>query len=258
MTEESQFRPVKPVRAYETIVQQLEEAIIHKGTLKPGDRLPSERELMRQFEVGRSTVREALRVLQSNGMVRSRPGDPRGPEVVAFSSDQLYRPMEALLKVGQVSLFELLFYRMMTEGTIVGLVATHGSQDHLDSLRDTFERMRTAESEENLEAFLSADSEFHRTLAAAAESSFLAVQYDVVRDAVRRYLASNMDTPDRRHDYMSRANEKHGRLVEAVVGRRKSEAMEITYETILEHYSVYLSDDEVLRMRAFYLDEAYR
>lgn len=251
----SPFRPVRPVRAYETIVEQLEDAIIRNGTLKPGDRLPSERELMKQFEVGRATVREALRVLQSNGLVRSRPGDPRGPEVVAFSADVLYRPMEALLNVGRVSLYELLFYRMMMEGTIAALAAFSGSEEHLPTLQSSVEQMEAAERDGDLDGFLAADSVFHQTLAAAADSNFLSVQYDVVRKAVRHFLASNMDTPVQRHDYMSRAIGGHRQLVDAIRDRRKDDAVRISYQTIFEHYHVHLSEPEVERMRAFYLSE---
>ena len=84
MSEGPRFQPVQPVRAYQRIVEQVEEALA-RGDLRPGQRLPSERELVAQFEVSRSTVREALRVLESNGVVRSRPGDPNGPEVLPFS-----------------------------------------------------------------------------------------------------------------------------------------------------------------------------
>ena len=83
-----QFEPVAPVHAYERIVAQIEEAV-YSGRLKPGERLPGERELMTQFGVGRSTVREALRVLQAAELIRSRPGDPRGPEVLAASPGAL-------------------------------------------------------------------------------------------------------------------------------------------------------------------------
>ena len=97
MSERNQFRPVQPVRAYERIVEQVEDAMA-RGELKPGQRLPSERELVTQFAVSRSTVREALRVLASNGVVRSRPGDPRGPEVLAFSTNGLAKQMTRLTR----------------------------------------------------------------------------------------------------------------------------------------------------------------
>ena len=85
MADGPRFQPVQPVRAYQRIVEQVEDALV-RGELAPGQRLPSERELVTQFAVSRSTVREALRVLESNGVVRSRPGDPNGPEILPFSS----------------------------------------------------------------------------------------------------------------------------------------------------------------------------
>ena len=103
MSESTRFRPVQPVRAYERIVEQVEDALA-SGELRPGQRLPSERELVGQFEVSRSTVREALRVLESNGVVRSRPGDPNGPEVLPFSSGALRKQMVRLARVEEVGL----------------------------------------------------------------------------------------------------------------------------------------------------------
>ncbi|MGO4599699.1 FadR/GntR family transcriptional regulator [Terrabacter sp. 2RAF25] len=83
------FEPVRSVRLYERIVEQVEEAIA-RGELRPGERLPSERELVVQFGTSRATVREALRVLESNGVVRSRPGDPNGPEAARASLHSLH------------------------------------------------------------------------------------------------------------------------------------------------------------------------
>src|SRR5690606_39281394 len=83
------LEPVRTVRAYERIVEQIEEAI-ESGTLTPGQRLPSERDLMAQFSVSRSTVREALRVLQARGLDQSRTGDTHGAVVLHFAPAVLH------------------------------------------------------------------------------------------------------------------------------------------------------------------------
>ena len=88
---DSLFRPVRAVHAYERIVEQIEDAIFH-GRIAPDDRLPSERELMREFQVGRSTVREALRVLQSKGLVRSPAGRPERPARAAVLDRAAFAP----------------------------------------------------------------------------------------------------------------------------------------------------------------------
>ncbi len=97
------FETVRPVRLYERIVEQVEEAIA-SGELRPGQRLPSERELVVQFGTSRATVREALRVLESNGVVRSRPGDPNGPEILPFTTGGLTKQMRRLARADGLTL----------------------------------------------------------------------------------------------------------------------------------------------------------
>ena len=116
MNDRAQFRQVSPVRLYQRIVEQIERAIA-QGDLKPGERLPSERELVAQFGASRPTVREALRVLESSGVVRSRPGDPHGPEILPFSPTGLAKQMTRLVEVDEMSMAELISFRMILDGS---------------------------------------------------------------------------------------------------------------------------------------------
>src|SRR3954451_11924417 len=141
MSESTRFRPVQPVRAYERIVEQVEDALA-SGELRPGQRLPSERELVGQFEVSRSTVREALRVLESNGLVRSRPGDPNGPEVLPLTSAGLQKSMTHLLMVDKVSRAELLQFRLLLDGVASYLAARRRDAAELAGIDEAMERMR--------------------------------------------------------------------------------------------------------------------
>ena len=143
MSEGTRFQPVQPVRAYQRIVEQVEDALV-RGDLRPGQRLPSERELVSQFEVSRSTVREALRVLESNGVVRSRPGDPNGPEVLPFSSGALRKQMVRLARVDEVSLSELVSFRMILDGSATMLAAQLRTPEQLAEMESAIEVMRAA------------------------------------------------------------------------------------------------------------------
>ncbi|HEY3686847.1 MAG TPA: GntR family transcriptional regulator [Streptosporangiaceae bacterium] len=71
------FRPARPKRAVDQIVAQVE-GLLRDGKLRPGDRLPSERALAEQFAVSRNTVREALRILEFNGMLMLKRGSTGG------------------------------------------------------------------------------------------------------------------------------------------------------------------------------------
>src|SRR5665811_84974 len=155
MSERTRFHPVQPVRAYERFVQQVEESLA-RGDLRPGQHLPSERELVTQFAVSRSTVREALRVLESNGVLRSRPGDPRGPEVLAFSTNGLAKQITRLTRSDQLSLAELLAFRMILDGSANLLAAQLRSPEQLLEMESTISGMRGA-IDVGYEAFSEAD-----------------------------------------------------------------------------------------------------
>ena len=77
MPELTKFGPYKPPRAFQEIADQIKKAILDRK-LKPGERLPSERELAEQFQVGRLTIREALRSLETSGIITIRKGSGGG------------------------------------------------------------------------------------------------------------------------------------------------------------------------------------
>src|SRR5689334_6075311 len=143
MAEGPRFQPVQPVRAYQRIVEQVEEALA-RGELAPGQRLPSERELVTQFAVSRSTVREALRVLESNGVVRSRPGDPHGPEILPFSPIALRKQMVRLARVDELTLAELIAFRMIMDGAAIQVASQLRTTEELAELEQTLVAMRAA------------------------------------------------------------------------------------------------------------------
>ena len=138
---------------------------------------------MSQFEVSRSTVREALRVLESNGVVRSRPGDPNGPEVLPFSSGALRKQMVRLARVDEVSLTELVSFRMILDGSATMLAARLRTPEQLAEMESAIEVMRAA-IDVGYEEFSEADIAFHEAVARASRNSLIQVCNDVVRGVV--------------------------------------------------------------------------
>lgn len=117
-----EFEPVKKVSSYEMIVDQIEGAV-REGRLQPGDRLPGERRLMQDFSVSRPTVREAMRVLHATGVVKARAGDPRGPEVLAFTAEALEGPLVRMTHQEGTTRAELIQFRLLLEGQSALLAA---------------------------------------------------------------------------------------------------------------------------------------
>lgn len=238
------FTPVLRVRAHEAIVQQVEEAV-RGGALRPGDHLASERELMAQFGVSRSTVREALRVLESNGLVRSRPGAQRGPEILAYSTEQLSQSIHSLVQIERLTLFDLVFFRMLVEGTLSGLAASLRTSSDLATLADCMQRMKTASSD----AFSHADVAFHEAVAEIGGNRLLIVCNAVVRTSVSNLIAEKIASGEHREEQMDEAVIRHTALYEAIGRGDAQDATRVSRTNIYEYYAIHVNDDEARKLK---------
>ncbi|MFF0863491.1 FadR/GntR family transcriptional regulator [Nonomuraea sp. NPDC003560] len=258
----ARFEPVRAVRAYERVVEQVEEAI-ESGALGPGARLPSERELMVQFSVGRSTVREALRVLQARGLVRSRPGDPNGAEVLPFSPAALHKSMTTLARVAELSLAELVQFRMVLDSSAVLLAARLRTEEQLAAMEAAIADMRAAmhaaapaatasasASVSDHDAFSAADVAFHDVVVAASGNTLIQVCTDVVRSVVLGLIAGKIaDAPDR-ESLMRRSIRHHEEVLAAVRAGDGATAARLLRRSMYDYYAVHLPDAERPALRA--------
>ncbi|MGA6162873.1 FadR/GntR family transcriptional regulator [Amycolatopsis magusensis] len=233
-----EFEPVAPVRAYERVVEQVEQAVF-SGRLKAGERLPSERELMTQFGVSRSTVREALRVLQAGGMIRSKPGDPRGPEILPASPVNLHKSMHRLARAETLSLTELLQFRMLLEGSAYLLAARLRTDEQLAELETAMAAMTVA-AEAGYEEFSRADIAFHEIIARATQNTLIVVCGEVVRGIVLDLIEDKLSHADDRSALMSAWLAHHREVFDAVRVRDGELAQRLARRAIFDHYSDYV------------------
>lgn len=250
MTGTTGFTPIRTVRASERIVEQIEEAIT-QGELRPGDRLPSERDLMATFEVSRPTVREALRVLESSGLVRSKHGDPRGPEILAATPATLHKSLTRLARLDVVSLLELVQFRIMLEGSACALAAQRRTNEQLAELDAAIVTMGDVVTH-GFEAFSQADVAFHATVWRASGNQLIEIVGNVARDVVGGLISKNLEAADDR-DALMRLSLEHDREILAAIrasdGRR---AGDLARTFVYEAYAGYVpaDDRESLRLVA--------
>lgn len=242
MSDEQGFRPVRAVRAYEAIVEQVEDALA-RGSLQPGSRLPSERDLMAQFAVSRSTVREALRVLESSGLIRSRPGDPHGAEVLPFSAGTLRKSVLRLARVEELSLGELVQFRMILEGSANLLAARLCTTGQVAAMEAALGRMREAIGSGHA-AFSEADVAFHEIVAQASGNMLIQVCAEVVRDVVLRLIAGKLDLAPDRAELMHQSLRHHTEVFEAVRRGDGAEAARLARANLYEYYASYVPEDQ--------------
>jgi GntR family transcriptional repressor for pyruvate dehydrogenase complex len=151
-------------------------ALITERQLKPGDRLPPERELAASMGVSRSSLREALRALAMLGVAEMRQGD--GTYLTALEPEQLLRPVGLVLSLSDAGLAELFEARKLVEPGLAALAA-----QRID-IAAAEELVRCAEASpealEDAEAFMWNDIELHALIARAADNAVLSRLLDSV------------------------------------------------------------------------------
>lgn len=182
----SSFAPVKRQRAFEDIIVQIENAI-YEGRLTVGDRLPPERELAEIFQVSRSSVREALRVLEAFGVLSSRRGT--GADSGSILSAQHESPLSGLLRLYasllQMPLLDLLDVREAIEMLTARRAAERASPEDIERLTGIIDSMHSSRTPEG---FLTLDTEFHVTMARTSGNSVAPLLMGALRDAIAHQM----------------------------------------------------------------------
>lgn len=238
MTSPAPFEQVRPVRLYQRIIEQIEDALASR-TLRPGQRLPSERQLVTQFGASRSTVREALRVLESNGVIRSRPGDPNGPEILPFSSQALSKQLTRLAQVEEVDLGELISFRMVLDSSANMLAARLRSEDELAAIEATIEVMRQT-IDVGYQEFSEADVAFHDAIASVSRNSLIQVCNQVVRGVVLSLISDKISRSRNSKALMRESLRHHEEVLEAIRAGDGPAAVRISRRNLYDYYSGYL------------------
>ena len=175
----SDFEAVRKNKVYEEVARQIERLILKK--LKPGDKLPSERELAEMLQVSRSSIRDAIRGLELRGVVEPRQG--AGTIVREASADSVVNPFANALKRRREMVSELLDFRKMLEPPLAARAATHASADEIAEMEEILQRQEAKLSRG--ENTIDEDAEFHYSVALASGNSVVLKVLDIVMDLLR-------------------------------------------------------------------------
>jgi len=176
------FRSVSNTRSYEQVVEQLLERI-HGGEFRPNQRLPTERELGELFGVSRGVIREAIKVLNSTGVVESRQGS--GTYVVDNLTPSVSRALVLSAKPEEASLLSLMELRQATEVLAARLAATRRLDEEVAPILDAAQATVAAADDDDMQAFEDGDLRFHRLIVEAARNPFLVTIHAAIRDIQR-------------------------------------------------------------------------
>ncbi|OAA94943.1 FadR/GntR family transcriptional regulator [Clostridium coskatii] len=158
------FTPIKSTKVYEHVIVQIENMIMD-GTLKRGDKLPSERELVDNFKVSRTSIREALRALQVIGLIDSRQGE--GNFIKQSFEDSLFEPLSIIFMLQGGKPEEIMEVRKIIEVKTAAIAAEKINDEQLSNLEKLANAFKTSKDEkDNVEL----DKQFHYQIAQVTEN----------------------------------------------------------------------------------------
>ena len=214
--------PIKSARIYEEIVRQVKQ-LIAEGKLKSGDRLPPERDLAEKFVVSRTSVREALRALESRGLIEIRAGD--GAFVRDISVETLIEPLALVILPHREAVGELFEARRLLEPAIATLAARRATPEEIAEM----ERILEAQGKEVAEGRtgVAQDAAFHAAMASSAHNRAISRIVNALMDLLTQSREESLQTPGR----PARSHQDHLRILEAI--RRRDEMA--AHRTVLDH-----------------------
>ena len=179
------WRPVTRSRSHELVIDQIEEQIL-AGRLRVGDRLPGERELASHLQVSRSAVREAMRSLEAQGVVRAAVGSGReaGTVVSALPSEALTRLLRLHVALANFPIHDVIAARVILERSSAALAGDNAAEGDLAAMRAALAEMDSPGV--GRERFNEMDTAFHVAIAEASGNRLVADMTIALRDSMRR------------------------------------------------------------------------
>jgi GntR family transcriptional repressor for pyruvate dehydrogenase complex len=209
---EVELRKIGSVRVFEQVAEQLRR-LITEGHLEPGDQLPSELRLSQALEVSRASVREALRLLESTGLIEVKTGAGTFVAPPRFSFTTTGDAIEWLVS-RRDSLLHLLEVRESVEGLTAALAAPAIRDEQLAQLQGIVDRQRElADSVSNVDQELELDVRFHALIAQASRNT---IAQDIVNAIVPVFFDSNRVVLYLSREAMEKTLAEHQRIVDAL------------------------------------------
>ena len=216
------LRAIKKVRIHEEVVNQIHE-LIKEGRFNSGDQLPSERELAEIFKVSRTSVREALRALETQGLVISRTG--MGNFVADLPVESLVRSLAKFLIDEKRALADIFELRKLLEPHIASLAAERATRADIKQMKHILVKQMEAVSRG--ETGVDADAELHLAIGRATQNQALQKLVSGLMEMLSRSREESLQTQHRRKESL----DSHRKIIAAIEKHDKAE----THTQMLRH-----------------------
>jgi len=237
--------PVAKRKLPEVAVEQIT-ALIRSGEMKPGDRLPTEREFSERLKVSRTSVREALRTLEALGLIEVRPG--RGAFVRDSFAEAIRGTGSTIVPPSLREIEELVEVRAMFETRACALAAQRATAEDLAAMQAAIDEMERAYLANDLVGMVLADTAFHRAIVAATGNRLLIRLEAALSHQLMDSRKMSLSTPGK----PPRSLRRHQLILEAIKARDGEWAAGI----MLDHIKSVKIQAEILKAQPEGLEDA--
>ncbi len=227
VNEGNMFKPLEHRSTVDSVIGTIRDLLLTRR-LKPGDRLPNEIELTSRLGTSRGSVREAMKVLSSYGIVDIRRGD--GTYISQVASNRVFDHLLFQMLLGETDKRQLMELRELTEIGIIDLVIANAGKDDIACIREAHLRMseRVASQETDSSRLTELDLGFHRAIGAATRNELIRKIYDFTLDLFAPSIKKTHDLPDKGRNALVH----HERILEGLEARDRERTEAAVRESI--------------------------
>lgn len=181
------FEPIQTRRTFEEICERIRDRLA-SGDLKPGDKLPAERELAQQLGVGRNALREALRSLEIAGVVELRKGVKGGAFIRSGDPDRMNVLMQDMFSLGSISVAELAETRVHVQDLVMRLACERATEEDFAALESNIDRTEVMTAEGRFLERVEMSREFYRLLGSSTRNAVVAMIVHSVTEILMQFV----------------------------------------------------------------------
>lgn len=243
------YSKIRQPKLSDVIEQRLEHLIL-EGTLRPGEKLPPERELAKQFDVSRPSLREAIQKLEAKGLLLRRQGG--GTFVQQNLWQSFSDPLAELLAGHPESQFDLLETRHALEGVAAYYAALRGTDEDLDRIRKSYHLIEQAQGTGNLNAESDAVLQYQLIVTEAAHNVVLLHLLRCMVPMLEKNIRQNFEFLYTRKEMYSAVSEHRAQIFSAIVAREPEQAREASHRHLafIEDILLDISREQTRRERS--------
>lgn len=224
------FQKINQERVADTVMHQIEQLIL-RGILRPGERLPSERDLSEKMGVSRPSLREAIADLESRGLLTTRKGS--GVYVADVLGSAFSEPLIQLFASHDEALFDYIAFRRDLEGLAAERAARLASETDIKVISTIFKKMEAAHNKRNPAEESALDAEFHMAIVEASHNVFMLHMMRSMFEMLRAGVFYNRQVMFKVRTTRTALLDQHRKIHDTIVGRDPKAAR----KAIEEHLS---------------------